>query len=115
MALLLQHGADENARDKNWQTPAHVAAANNAVRCMELIIPVMANVNITDRMGRTSLHLAAYFGHLEVRYDVRTCLPQLFEMPLLTSQEHVAFAHRSLRLQSPRENPPEASRKSAPD
>ena len=64
--LLLNNGADVNARDKNWQTPAHIAAANNAVRCMECLIPNMSNINITDRMGRTSLHLAAYYGHYDV-------------------------------------------------
>ena len=45
---------------------AHVAAANNAVRCMELLLPKLGNVNITDRLGRTCLHLAAYFGHYEM-------------------------------------------------
>ena len=50
--VLLSHGAAEDARDKNWQTPAHVAAANDAVPCMRLLIPAMSNVNITDRMGR---------------------------------------------------------------
>lgn len=45
---------------------AHVAASHNAVRCMELILPKLTNVNITDRVGRTCLHLAAYFGHYEM-------------------------------------------------
>ena len=58
--MLLSHGAAEDARDKNWQTPAHVAAANNAVSCMRLLIPAMSNVNITDRMGRD---------------DIQPCLP----------------------------------------
>ena len=53
--MLLSHGAAEDARDKNWQTPAHVAAANNAVSCMRLLIPAMSNVNITDRMGRDDI------------------------------------------------------------
>ena len=66
MQVLLAHGAAEDARDKNWQTPAHVAAANDAVACMRLLIPAMSNVNITDRMGRTCLHLAAYFAHHKV-------------------------------------------------
>ena len=65
--VLLTHGAAEDARDKNWQTPAHVAAANDAVSCMRLLIPAMSNLNITDRMGRTCLHLAAYFAHYQVR------------------------------------------------
>ena len=55
-----------NARDKNWQTPLHVAAANNAVRCAEALIPHLTNVNVSDRGGRTSLHHAAFNGHKEV-------------------------------------------------
>ncbi len=49
--MLLQHGAKENARDKNCQTPAHIAAANNSVRCMELILPKMGCIDISDRVG----------------------------------------------------------------
>jgi len=64
--VLLRHQADVNARDKNWQTPLHVAAANNAVKCAEFIIPCLTNVNVSDRSGRTSLHHAAFNGHLEV-------------------------------------------------
>jgi ankyrin repeat protein len=33
---------------------------------MEHLIPKLSNVNITDRLGRTCLHLAAYFGHYEM-------------------------------------------------
>jgi len=66
--VLLQHQADVNARDKNWQTPLHVAAANNAVKCAEYIIPCLTNVNVSDRSGRTSLHHAAFNGHIEVIY-----------------------------------------------
>ena len=30
---LLKNSADVNARDKNWQTPLHIAAANNHINC----------------------------------------------------------------------------------
>lgn len=30
---LIKSSADVNARDKNWQTPLHVAAGNNHLRC----------------------------------------------------------------------------------
>jgi serine/threonine-protein phosphatase 6 regulatory ankyrin repeat subunit A len=63
---LLRHQADVNARDKNWQTPLHVAAANNAVRCAEYLIPLLTNVNVSDRAGRTSLQHASFNGHKEV-------------------------------------------------
>ena len=64
--VLLKHHADVNARDKNWQTPFHVAAANNAVDCVQLLIPKLNNINITDRAGRSSLHHGSYAGHADV-------------------------------------------------
>ena len=66
--ILLRHQADVNARDKNWQTPLHVAAANNAVKCADYLIPLLTNVNVSDRAGRTSLHHASFNGHSEVCY-----------------------------------------------
>lgn len=66
VAVLLKHSADVNARDKNWQTPLHVAASNKAVRCAEALVPQLSNVNVSDRAGRTALHHAAFSGHAEV-------------------------------------------------
>lgn len=66
--VLIKHSADVNARDKNWQTPLHVAAANKAVKCAEVIIPMLSSVNVSDRGGRTALHHAALNGHIEVSY-----------------------------------------------
>lgn len=68
--VLIHHSADVNARDKNWQTPLHVAAANNALRCAEVIIPLLSSVNVSDRGGRTALHHAALNGHSEVQASV---------------------------------------------
>lgn len=64
--MLLKHSADVNARDKNWQTPLHVAASNKAVRCAEVLVPQLSNVNVSDRAGRSALHHAAFSGHVEV-------------------------------------------------
>lgn len=72
MQVLLKHSADVNARDKNWQTPLHVAAANKAVRCAEALVPLLSNVNVSDRAGRTALHHAAFSGHLEVSKRLHT-------------------------------------------
>lgn len=75
--VLLKHSADVNARDKNWQTPLHIAAANKAVRCAEALVPLLSNVNVSDRAGRTALHHAAFSGHLEVILEPKYCLIQL--------------------------------------
>ena len=74
--VLLKHSADVNARDKNWQTPLHIAAANKAVKCAEALVPLLSNVNVSDRAGRTALHHAAFSGHGEVGM----LLPQRFSL-----------------------------------
>uniref|UniRef100_S4RRT2 Ankyrin repeat domain 52 n=1 Tax=Petromyzon marinus TaxID=7757 RepID=S4RRT2_PETMA len=62
----MRHAADVNARDKNWQTPLHVASANRAIKCADALIPLLSNVNVSDRAGRTALHHAAFNGNLEM-------------------------------------------------
>ena len=39
---------------------------NYTMHFVEFLIPYLANVNVTDRAGRTSLHHAAFNGHVEV-------------------------------------------------
>lgn len=67
LGLLLAHSADVNARDKLWQTPLHVAAANRATKCAEALAPLLSSLNVADRSGRSALHHAVHSGHLEVR------------------------------------------------
>lgn len=67
VGLLLRRGAEANARDKFWQTPLHVAAANRATRCAEALLTHLSNLNMADRTGRTALHHAAQSGFQEVR------------------------------------------------
>lgn len=64
--MLLKHHADEKARDKNWHTPGHIAAAQNAVACMEQLLGNVANVSSADKGGRSGLHHAAHLGHYEM-------------------------------------------------
>ena len=64
--VLLQHQADVNARDKYWRTPFHVAAASNSLGCAAALLARLANINITDRAGRSGRHHAAYCGHREM-------------------------------------------------
>uniref|UniRef100_A0A8C7MD59 Ankyrin repeat domain 52 n=1 Tax=Oncorhynchus kisutch TaxID=8019 RepID=A0A8C7MD59_ONCKI len=66
VGLLLRQDAEVNARDKFWQTPLHVAAANRATRCAEALIPKLSSLNVADRSGRTALHHAAHSGHVEM-------------------------------------------------
>lgn len=68
--MLLRHEADANARDKNWQTPLHVAASRNAIKCVEFLLTFVSNINVADRAGRTALHHASWHGHEEVRVSI---------------------------------------------
>ena len=39
--MLLKHQADVGARDKNWQTPLHIAANNNHMACARKMLLVL--------------------------------------------------------------------------
>lgn len=81
LGLLLAHSADVNARDKLWQTPLHVAAANRATKCAEALAPLLSSLNVADRSGRSALHHAVHSGHLEVRTAPVHAQPRAFFLP----------------------------------
>jgi len=63
-ALLLDRGADVNARSRSTRfarenTPLHAAAANRQVAVAELLVARGADVNARDGSGFTPLALAA--------------------------------------------------------
>ena len=66
--VLLSHGADVNARDKNWQTPKHISAANGAYDSLKLLLEddEKRQVDMADRAGRTALHMAAHQNHRQL-------------------------------------------------
>jgi len=64
--LLVEHGADVEARDVECRTPLHVIAANNALDSCQCLLPSIDDVNIVDQSQRTALHHAAYHGHTQV-------------------------------------------------
>jgi ankyrin repeat protein len=62
--ILLDHGADVNARSRNERfgreiTPLHAAAANRHLAAAEILLDRGAEVNARDRSGFTPLALAA--------------------------------------------------------
>lgn len=65
VTLLLDHGADPNALNKNWQTPLMAAASLGDERFVKLLIDHKANVNIGNRFGMTALMYARSFAALQ--------------------------------------------------
>ena len=59
LRMLLEAGADVNARDRRDRTPLHEAADRGNVAATRMLLEAGANVNARDEWGCTPLHKAA--------------------------------------------------------
>ena len=64
--ILLEHGADVNARYLGGYTPLHAAAENGQVELVQLLLDYGANPEVTKDDGMTPLKLAELQGFTEV-------------------------------------------------
>ncbi|CAD8062613.1 unnamed protein product [Paramecium sonneborni] len=63
--LLLEHGMDVEAKDKDDNTPLHVAASSEALTSIPVLIAFGCNINSRNKWGETALIVAAKFNHHE--------------------------------------------------
>ncbi|KAJ1548822.1 hypothetical protein HK405_014554 [Cladochytrium tenue] len=64
--LLLEHGAEKDARTKKQTTPLHWAAQNGHDRVARLLLDRGADLNARTAEQSTPLHFAGEDGHVEV-------------------------------------------------
>jgi len=64
--LLLEHGADINARSKRGRTPLHWASFDGVPEVVRLLLEHGADVEVKDIHEKTALELAVEKGHDEV-------------------------------------------------
>jgi hypothetical protein len=65
MRLLLEHGADIDARDENDQVVLHLASEHGEVDVVQLLLQHNATVNTRGPDKWTPLHHASWYGHIK--------------------------------------------------
>ena len=65
VTILLDHGAEVEARDAQGRTPLFVAASSGSAQIVRALVLAGANVNARSNSGATPLMLAASSGSLD--------------------------------------------------
>jgi ankyrin repeat protein/cell division protein FtsB len=68
--LLLQNGADVNAKSNVGHTPLHCSAWNGHVDILHLLVENGANLEVQNIDGNRALHFATYHGNLPLLQEL---------------------------------------------
>eukprot|EP01104_Vermistella_antarctica_P014246 TRINITY_DN4445_c0_g1_i1.p1 TRINITY_DN4445_c0_g1~~TRINITY_DN4445_c0_g1_i1.p1 ORF type:complete len:1074 (+),score=331.75 TRINITY_DN4445_c0_g1_i1:171-3392(+) len=66
LQLMVDKGADVNARNRNGEAPLHSACIRGNLDSVRFLLQNNANVNMVNRLGETSLHYAVRAGKTAV-------------------------------------------------
>ncbi|KAK2705082.1 hypothetical protein QYM36_017204, partial [Artemia franciscana] len=75
--LLLDSGANVDAKREDSDTPLHIAVLNKKETIVELLLRYGAKVDNQDRNGKTALRLAVENGSLPTIEDIFKCSPDI--------------------------------------
>ena len=64
--LLIEHGAEVDARDEFGTTPLHAAVVRGSLDVVRLLIELGADIEAKSADGVTPLHVAAFYNLLGV-------------------------------------------------
>ena len=71
--FLLEHGTHVNAREKNLQTPLHVAASVGCPQVIRILLDHRADINLRDHHGQLPLHIVSTSTTFEGEIVVDKC------------------------------------------
>ena len=64
--MLIEHGANVSAQDKDGSTPLHWASIGGHVDVARMLVERGANMSTQDKGGKTALHWAIINGHVDL-------------------------------------------------
>jgi len=94
LEILLQAGADRDARNANGEGLLHTAAAHGSMECARLLLDLNADIESSEESGFTALHMAARSGQMDMFRHLlkagakRDALDQTGASVLHTAAEH---------------------------
>ena len=76
---MLEHGANPNFANNNWDTPVHVACSQGKVRIVKLLLKHGGDVLIINRSNKNALEYAKEENQYKVIDVIRKFNPKFLE------------------------------------